>query len=154
MQVNVLDQYYVTTTLTIYRFKYMYDLFCLRTEDYFESFDNEYFLLMEAGSHMFLGYIMKSRWKHGRKWWMLFMPKVPSFSANCGMSAVHLIKVPIYLEIQFSLISNDASFITYFGFKIHCFLPEDKIIDVIIISRLVITLLLLKPSADHFSWCL
>ena len=33
----------------------MYGLFCLRTEDYFESFNNEYFLLMEAGSHMFLG---------------------------------------------------------------------------------------------------
>ena len=62
-------------------------------------FNNGYFLLMEAGSHMFLGYIMKSRWKHGRKWWMQFMPKVPSFSANCGMSAVHLIKVPIYLSI-------------------------------------------------------
>ena len=57
----------------------------------FESFSK--ILLVEAGSHMFLGYTMKNRWRHGRRWWMQFMPKVPSFSANCGMLAVHLIKV-------------------------------------------------------------
>ena len=50
-----------------------------------------------------------------------------------------------YKLIKFSLISNGASFITYFGFKIHCFLPEDKMIDVImiilIISRSELTIL-------------
>ncbi|KAK9989920.1 hypothetical protein SO802_030159 [Lithocarpus litseifolius] len=58
----------------------------------FSSLKALWSLTQPPGSHMFLGYIMKSRWKHGRKWWMQFMPKVQSFSANCGMSAVHLIK--------------------------------------------------------------
>ena len=56
-------------------------------------------------------------------------------SSRCLSIYLSIWKLKLYncKLIKFSLISNDASFITYFGFKIHCFLPEDKMIDVIII---------------------
>lgn len=61
------------------------------------------FLVVEPGFRMFLGYTMKNKWRHGSRSWMQFTAKVASFSANCGMSAVRLIKVINGYELTSSL---------------------------------------------------
>lgn len=55
---------------------------------------------IHAGFRTCQVFLTRSKWRHGGKWWMLFMLRVLLYSVNCGMLAELLIKVLSFLSLQ------------------------------------------------------